>query len=188
MTMVQSIRNISWLVILSSSLIIICCITLPVEAFSSSQRLKDTCSVDYHNSLCSSAFRTPRVRNLKASFCISKNGVFSLNIISLSSTTSHRMAESEEEGDGNVDWNWEEVADSVFDGEDKRPIILFDGVCNLCNGGVNYALDHDEEGKCFTFYDLFYFKVSKLLFFTSELTLQPLVHHFRKLSFCFSSV
>lgn len=66
------------------------------------------------------------------------------------------MAESEEEGDGNVDWNWEEVADSVFDGEDKRPIILFDGVCNLCNGGVNYALDHDEEGKCFTFYVLFY--------------------------------
>lgn len=30
--------------------------------------------------------------------------------------------------------------------EDKRPIILFDGVCNLCNGGVNFALDHDSTG------------------------------------------
>ena len=30
---------------------------------------------------------------------------------------------------------------------DKRPIILFDGVCNLCNGGVNLALDLDPPGK-----------------------------------------
>lgn len=29
---------------------------------------------------------------------------------------------------------------------DKRPIILFDGVCNLCNGGVNLALDLDPPG------------------------------------------
>jgi predicted DCC family thiol-disulfide oxidoreductase YuxK len=29
---------------------------------------------------------------------------------------------------------------------DKRPIILFDGVCNLCNGGVNFMLDHDPKG------------------------------------------
>ena len=30
---------------------------------------------------------------------------------------------------------------------DKRPVILFDGVCNLCNGGVNFALDMDPPGK-----------------------------------------
>lgn len=30
---------------------------------------------------------------------------------------------------------------------DKRPVILFDGVCNLCNGGVNLALDLDPPGK-----------------------------------------
>ena len=30
---------------------------------------------------------------------------------------------------------------------DKRPIILFDGVCNLCNGAVNLALDWDPKGK-----------------------------------------
>ncbi|GLI64967.1 hypothetical protein VaNZ11_008374 [Volvox africanus] len=29
---------------------------------------------------------------------------------------------------------------------DKRPIILFDGVCNLCNGGVNFMLDNDPNG------------------------------------------
>ena len=29
---------------------------------------------------------------------------------------------------------------------DKRPVILFDGVCNLCNGGVNFALDMDPPG------------------------------------------
>ena len=30
-------------------------------------------------------------------------------------------------------------SDSYF-AEDKRPVILFDGVCNMCNGGVNFAL------------------------------------------------
>lgn len=29
---------------------------------------------------------------------------------------------------------------------DKRPVILFDGVCNLCNGGVNFMLDWDKQG------------------------------------------
>ena len=30
---------------------------------------------------------------------------------------------------------------------DKRPVILFDGVCNLCNSAVNLALDWDPKGK-----------------------------------------
>jgi len=38
-----------------------------------------------------------------------------------------------------------QIAKDVFS-KDERPVILFDGICNLCNGGVNYALDHDEEG------------------------------------------
>ncbi len=29
----------------------------------------------------------------------------------------------------------------------SKPIILFDGVCNLCNGGVNFAIDYDKTGK-----------------------------------------
>ena len=48
---------------------------------------------------------------------------------------------------GLVSWDWEHVASQVFV-DDMRPIILFDGKCNLCNGGVNFALDHDEKGKC----------------------------------------
>lgn len=29
--------------------------------------------------------------------------------------------------------------------KDERPIILFDGVCNLCNNGVNTALKYDKK-------------------------------------------
>jgi predicted DCC family thiol-disulfide oxidoreductase YuxK len=45
-----------------------------------------------------------------------------------------------------VDWDWEKVADGVFK-DDQRPVVLFDGVCNLCNGGVNFAIDRDEDAK-----------------------------------------
>lgn len=37
------------------------------------------------------------------------------------------------------------VLDRVFN-DDKRPIILFDGVCNMCNNAVNLALDWDPKG------------------------------------------
>mmetsp|Transcript_1146 Transcript_1146/g.1339 ORF Transcript_1146/g.1339 Transcript_1146/m.1339 type:complete len:234 (-) Transcript_1146:465-1166(-) len=30
---------------------------------------------------------------------------------------------------------------------DSRPVILFDGVCNLCNGGVNFVLDWDPQSR-----------------------------------------
>ena len=39
-----------------------------------------------------------------------------------------------------------DLADALF-ASDKRPIVLFDGVCNLCNGGVNLALDLDPPGR-----------------------------------------
>ncbi|KAL7487140.1 hypothetical protein ACHAW6_012741 [Cyclotella cf. meneghiniana] len=38
------------------------------------------------------------------------------------------------------------VLQRVFE-QDPRPIILFDGVCNLCNSAVNLALDWDPSGK-----------------------------------------
>jgi len=38
------------------------------------------------------------------------------------------------------------VRDRVFE-EDKRPIILFDGICNMCNNAVNLAIDWDPKGK-----------------------------------------
>jgi len=30
---------------------------------------------------------------------------------------------------------------------DKKPIILFDGVCNLCNKAVQTVIKHDPQGK-----------------------------------------
>ncbi|WP_415380315.1 thiol-disulfide oxidoreductase DCC family protein [Halosimplex sp. TS25] len=27
-----------------------------------------------------------------------------------------------------------------------KPILLFDGVCNLCNGSIQFVIDHDPEG------------------------------------------
>lgn len=31
--------------------------------------------------------------------------------------------------------------------EPDRPVVLFDGVCNLCNGTVQWLLDRDPEGR-----------------------------------------
>jgi len=43
------------------------------------------------------------------------------------------------------EFDWEAIGNDVFK-TDKRPVILFDGICNLCNGGVNFALDNDSIG------------------------------------------
>ncbi|EKX54597.1 hypothetical protein GUITHDRAFT_63459 [Guillardia theta CCMP2712] len=39
--------------------------------------------------------------------------------------------------------SWQEIVRKVFE-KDSRPVILYDGVCNLCNGGVNFMLDWDN--------------------------------------------
>ncbi|XP_021906621.1 DCC family protein At1g52590, chloroplastic [Carica papaya] len=41
-----------------------------------------------------------------------------------------------------VDWVKETA--SFFE-KDSRPIMLFDGVCNLCNGGVTFVRDNDRN-------------------------------------------
>ena len=46
-------------------------------------------------------------------------------------------------------FDWKALAFKVFNSGDRRPIVLFDGVCNLCNGAVNFSLDHDPKGKIF---------------------------------------
>ncbi|XP_031505531.1 DCC family protein At1g52590, chloroplastic isoform X1 [Nymphaea colorata] len=43
---------------------------------------------------------------------------------------------------GAVDWK---KATSHFFESDTRPIMLFDGVCNLCNGGVKFVRDNDHN-------------------------------------------
>ncbi|XP_076886892.1 DCC family protein At1g52590, chloroplastic-like [Bidens hawaiensis] len=37
------------------------------------------------------------------------------------------------------------VATSSFFEQDTRPIMLFVGVCNLCNGGVKFVRDNDRQ-------------------------------------------
>ena len=29
---------------------------------------------------------------------------------------------------------------------ERHAVVLFDGVCNLCNAGVNFIIDHDQPG------------------------------------------
>jgi predicted DCC family thiol-disulfide oxidoreductase YuxK len=43
-----------------------------------------------------------------------------------------------------IDWDWKRVADAAFE-NDKRPILLFDGICNFCNGAVNACIDWDVD-------------------------------------------
>ncbi|XP_057772858.1 DCC family protein At1g52590, chloroplastic [Salvia miltiorrhiza] len=40
--------------------------------------------------------------------------------------------------------DWVKETDSFFE-QDSRPIMLFDGVCNLCNGGVKFVRDSDRR-------------------------------------------
>lgn len=40
--------------------------------------------------------------------------------------------------------DWVEETASFFE-LDNRPIMLFDGVCNLCNGGVKFVRDNDSR-------------------------------------------
>lgn len=47
---------------------------------------------------------------------------------------------------GVVENNLLEVAKGVF-AVDERPVVLYDGVCNMCNNFVNIFLDADQEGK-----------------------------------------
>ena len=61
-----------------------------------------------------------------------------------SSPASAEKNDAEEETES---FDWRAIAKSVFSGKDQRPVILFDGMCNLCNGGVNFALDYDDVGK-----------------------------------------
>ncbi|KAE7997336.1 hypothetical protein FH972_001980 [Carpinus fangiana] len=41
--------------------------------------------------------------------------------------------------------DWVEATSSFFE-QDTRPIMLFDGVCNLCNGGVRFVRGNDRNG------------------------------------------
>ena len=40
------------------------------------------------------------------------------------------------------------VPDTITPPKDERSILLYDGVCNLCNAFVNFVADHDEKKMC----------------------------------------
>ncbi|KAK9281812.1 hypothetical protein L1049_004718 [Liquidambar formosana] len=42
--------------------------------------------------------------------------------------------------------DWVKETSSFFE-QDSRPIMLFDGVCNLCNGGVRFVRGNDRNRK-----------------------------------------
>ncbi|KAK1576917.1 hypothetical protein Q3G72_017462 [Acer saccharum] len=50
-------------------------------------------------------------------------------------TLSHPKRETED---------WVDASSSFFQ-NDSRPIMLYDGVCNLCNGGVKFVRDNDRN-------------------------------------------
>lgn len=62
--------------------------------------------------------------------------------------TSRRLCHAKSISTSHSTLQAQNYGDRFFTPEDERPIILFDGVCNLCNGAVNFMLDWDVKGKC----------------------------------------
>jgi predicted DCC family thiol-disulfide oxidoreductase YuxK len=66
---------------------------------------------------------------------------------SSSPKTASSSASKQTTAASDITWDWKKVSSEVFANGDTRPIILFDGHCNLCHGGVNFALDNDSVGE-----------------------------------------
>ncbi|MCL7023177.1 hypothetical protein MKW94_010906 [Papaver nudicaule] len=62
-------------------------------------------------------------------------------VSTLASTLSTSRPDDKEE----VVVDWVKATSNFFDQGDSRPIMLFDGVCNLCNGGVKFVRDNDRQ-------------------------------------------
>ena len=63
---------------------------------------------------------------------------------SVDTTTS--SSEADDDND-NEDDNKNNSKDQQKIHPHSKPIVLFDGVCNLCNDAANFVIDHDETGK-----------------------------------------
>jgi len=62
-------------------------------------------------------------------------------------TTTTITCDSNMNDDDMKDWDWKTLAESVFTTEEQRPIVLFDGVCTLCDATINFVMDHDTTAK-----------------------------------------
>ncbi|CAI9114001.1 OLC1v1037465C1 [Oldenlandia corymbosa var. corymbosa] len=58
--------------------------------------------------------------------------------------TTYATLSSQTPTTGEKEVDWVEATSSFFQ-NDSRPIMLFDGVCNLCNGGVKFVRDNDRR-------------------------------------------
>ena len=114
-------------------------------------------------------------RPLRPSSILSPSSVTSSNRLSSSSLNESKDDSGNDDAE-EIELDWKAIASYVFDesigssfqandqeksSDDEqsteseepephlhsKPIILFDGVCNLCNGGVNFAIDHDRSAK-----------------------------------------
>ncbi|CAM6000530.1 unnamed protein product [Sphagnum balticum] len=74
---------------------------------------------------------------------MARNGIVNLGVASATSrSTFFKTASSS----SSTAFQGQLKADAYF-ASDSRPILLFDGVCNMCNGGVNFVLDNDPVGR-----------------------------------------
>ncbi|GMH15927.1 hypothetical protein Nepgr_017768 [Nepenthes gracilis] len=74
------------------------------------------------------------------------SGVQRVKIPRLTATAVIAAAAPPGGGGGVTVVDWAEATSSFFEG-DSRPIMLFDGVCNLCNGGVKFVRNNDRNGR-----------------------------------------
>eukprot|EP00559_Dactyliosolen_fragilissimus_P004611 CAMPEP_0184859736 /NCGR_PEP_ID=MMETSP0580-20130426/4724_1 /TAXON_ID=1118495 /ORGANISM="Dactyliosolen fragilissimus" /LENGTH=260 /DNA_ID=CAMNT_0027356539 /DNA_START=179 /DNA_END=961 /DNA_ORIENTATION=+ len=97
----------------------------------------------YNNNKNNNNIRNDQVEVSRSELCLSPKY---LPLSRSSGITSIAASTTDDVSTNNGDLSdWKEISKEVFS-KDKRPIILFDGVCNLCNGGVNFALDNDSVG------------------------------------------
>jgi predicted DCC family thiol-disulfide oxidoreductase YuxK len=69
-----------------------------------------------------------------------------VNSQSVAKSSSQREEKTPADPSGLLEWDWKGVMQEIWK-TDQRDIILFDGECNLCNGGVNMLLDLDTSNE-----------------------------------------
>ncbi|CAK9869078.1 unnamed protein product [Sphagnum jensenii] len=74
---------------------------------------------------------------------MARNGIVNLGVASATSRSAFFKTASSSSSSTSFQG---QLADAYF-ASDSRPIVLFDGVCNMCNGGVNFVLDNDPVGR-----------------------------------------
>lgn len=128
-------------------MVAICCLVVlaPMEAdaFSSTKLSNNNSNKPAFVSQLHSATTKNDIENVMATSTISSSSSSSLSstaTISLPKTPT----KSKKKEKKTLSWDWEYVVQQCWK-ESLQPVILFDGECGLCNGGVNFVLDMDTN-------------------------------------------